>query len=174
VSTGRPGTYDHFVTPLGVFEHTPHNLDFRAEGTMNEFGIRGYGARGMRIYDFGWAQGERGWGGGGTSQMRLQMHATDPDKLEPILGIRHSKGCIRIPAALNEFFDEYGILDADYEALAAAGQSLWVLTPQRAPTSWAGRYLVVINSERKTRPAWLPLPDVKARAKAPARTDTAD
>ncbi|SOE63677.1 hypothetical protein SAMN05414139_02361 [Burkholderia sp. D7] len=174
VSTGRPGTYDHFVTPPGVFEHTPHNMDFRAEGTVNEFGIRGYGSRGMRIYDFGWALGERGWGKGGTSQMRLQMHATDPDKLEPVLGILHSKGCVRIPAALNEFLDERGILDAEYEALADAGQSLWVLTPRRAPTSWAGRYLVVIDSERKTRPAWSPLPDVKARAKAPVRTDTAD
>ena len=36
VSTGRPGEYDHFITPLGVFEHTPANMDFRSEGTQNE------------------------------------------------------------------------------------------------------------------------------------------
>jgi len=53
VSTGLPGTYDHFTTPVGVFEHTPSNMDFRSEGTLNEFKIRGYGARDMRIYDFG-------------------------------------------------------------------------------------------------------------------------
>jgi len=56
--------------------------------------------------------------------MRFQMHATDPDKLEPVLGVRHSKGCVRIPAALNVFFDHHGILDADYEARVAAGESL--------------------------------------------------
>jgi len=112
VSTGRPGTYDHFVTPLGVFQHVPGNMDFRAEGTLNEFKIRGYGARDMRIYDFGWAEGERGWGKGGKSPMRFQMHATDPEKLEPLLGMRHSKGCVRIPSTLNTFIDHYGILDA--------------------------------------------------------------
>jgi hypothetical protein len=36
-----------------VFEHTLDNPDFRAEGTVNEFGIRGYGTKGMRIFDFG-------------------------------------------------------------------------------------------------------------------------
>ena len=114
---GPAGDYDHFVTPLGVFEHTPANMDFRSEGTENENHIRGYGKRDMRIFDLGWAQGERGWGNGGMSQMRFQMHATDPDRLEPLLGMRHSKGCVRIPATLNTFLDHYGILDAEYEAL---------------------------------------------------------
>ena len=50
----------------------------RAEGTRNALGIRGYGERGMRVYDFGWVMGDRGWGTGGRSAMRLQMHATDP------------------------------------------------------------------------------------------------
>jgi hypothetical protein len=174
VSTGLPGTYDHFTTPLGVFEHTPRNMDFRSEGTLNEFKIRGYGARDMRIYDFGWAQGERGWGKGGMSQMRFQMHATDPNKLEPVLGIRHSKGCVRIPAALNVFFDHHGILDADYEARVAAGESLWILKPRRDPTPWAGHYLVVIDSARNVRPAWSSLPDGKARSQFPAHGDSAD
>jgi hypothetical protein len=174
VATGRPGEFDHFVTPLGVFEHTPDNMDYRAEGTMNQNGIRGYGKRDMRIFDLGWAQGERGWGKGGMSQMRFQMHATDPDKLEPLLGIRHSKGCVRIPASLNVFLDHYGILDAEYEALAESGQSLWVLHSDRQVTPWAGRYIVVVDSERKTRPSWSPAPGSKARASVPAGGDTAD
>ncbi|WP_346779208.1 L,D-transpeptidase [Burkholderia sp. Ac-20365] len=174
VATGRPGQFDHFITPLGVFEHTPDNMDFRAEGTMNQNGIRGYGKHDMRIFDLGWAQGERGWGKGGMSQMRFQMHATDPDKLEPILGIRHSKGCVRIPASLNVFLDHYGILDREYEALVAEGRSLWVLHSDRVATPWAGRYIVVVDSQRKARPAWSPAPSGKVRAKVPANADTAD
>jgi hypothetical protein len=174
VATGRPGQFDHFITPLGVFEHTPDNMDFRAEGTMNQNGIRGYGKHDMRIFDLGWAQGERGWGKGGVSQMRFQMHATDPDKLEPILGIRHSKGCVRIPASLNVFLDHYGILDREYEALVAGGRSLWVLHSDRVVTPWAGRYIVVVDSQRKARPAWSPAPGSKVRAKVPANADTAD
>jgi hypothetical protein len=174
VSTGLPGTYDHFTTPTGVFEHTPRNMDFRSEGTLNEFKIRGYGARDMRINDFGWAQGERGWGKGGMSEMRFQMHATDPDKLEPVLGVRHSKGCVRIPAALNVFFDHHGILDADYEARVAAGESLWILKPRRDPTPWAGHYLVVVDSAQSARPAWSPRPDGKARSQFPAHGNSAD
>lgn len=174
VATGRPGEFDHFLTPPGVFEHTPNNMDFRAEGTMNDNGIRGYGKRDMRIYDLGWVNGERGWGKGGYSQMRFQMHATDPDRLEPLLGIRHSKGCVRIPASLNVFIDHHGIIDAEYEALVASGKSLWVLHPDREATPWAGRFIVVIDSERKTRPAWAPAPGSKARAKVPAGGDQAD
>ena len=47
--------------------------------------------------------------------MRLQMHATDRDRLEPRLGRRESKGCIRIPASLSVWFDRYGVLDAAYD-----------------------------------------------------------
>lgn len=174
VSTGRPGEYDHFITPLGVFEHTPDNMDFRSEGTQNENHIRGYGRRDMRIFDLGWAQGERGWGKGGISQMRFQMHATDPDRLESLLGIRHSKGCVRIPASLNTFLDHYGILDAEYAALVDSGKSLWVLKSDRQIMPWAGRYIVVVDSQRKGRPAWSPAPGAGARARMPAHADTAD
>ncbi|MDQ7977130.1 L,D-transpeptidase [Paraburkholderia sp. SARCC-3016] len=174
VATGLPGQYDHFITPLGVFEHTPDNMDFRAEGTMNSNGIRGYGRHDLRIFDLGWAQAERGWGKGGVSQMRFQMHATDPDKLEPLLGIRHSKGCVRIPATLNRFLDHYGILDAEYEDLVDSGRSLWVLHSDRQVTPWAGRYIVVVDSARKTRPAWSPAPSSALRAKMPGQADTAD
>jgi hypothetical protein len=174
VATGRPGEFDHFITPLGVFEHTPANMDFRSEGTQNENHIRGYGKRDMRIFDLGWAQGERGWGKGGVSQMRFQMHATDPDRLEPLLGMRHSKGCVRMPASLNAFLDHYGILDAEYATLIDSGKSLWVLKSDRQVTPWAGRYIVVVDSARKRRPAWTPAPDGKARAKVPVGADTAD
>ncbi len=174
VATGRPGQFDHFITPLGVFEHTPDNMDFRAEGTMNQNGIRGYGKHDMRIFDLGWAQGERGWGKGGVSQMRFQMHATDPDRLEPLLGVRRSKGCVRIPASLDVFLDHFGILDAQYQEAVESGQPLWVLHADRRLTPWAGRYIVVVDSERKARPAWSPWPSRVARARMPAEADTAD
>jgi hypothetical protein len=145
-STGRTGEFEHFRTPTGVFDHSIDNLDFRAEGTKNEYGVRGYGVRGMRVYDFGWQEAVRGWGAGGESLMRLQMHATDPDMLEPRVGTPQSKGCIRIPATLNVFIDRYGLLDADYERAAAQGKHLWVLRPDRQPTPWSGRYLVIVDS----------------------------
>ncbi|MGO4329735.1 L,D-transpeptidase [Cupriavidus sp. 2TAF22] len=145
-STGKPGTFDHFITPLGVFDHSLENMDFRAEGTVNENGIRGYGARGMRVYDFGWVDAERGWGKGGESQMRLQMHATDPEHLEARLGHPASKGCVRIPAALNRLIDRFGLIDADYLDAVERGDALWVLAPDRTPVSRPGRYLVIVDS----------------------------
>lgn len=145
VSTGRPGAPDHFITPLGCFRHTPAHPDFRAQGTRNEHGVRGYGVKGMRVFDFGWVVATRGWGRGGESQMRLQVHATDPDLLEPRLGVPLSKGCIRIPAALNRFLDHYGLLDADYDAALARGRRFSVLLPERAPVPNAGRWLVVLD-----------------------------
>lgn len=156
VSTGKPGRFDYFLTPTGVFEHTLANSDFRAEGTKNEHGIRGYGVKGMRVYDFGWVTSIRGWGKRGPGTMRLQMHATDPDLLENKLGQPQSKGCIRIPAELNVLIDHYGLLDADYEQAENRGPHLWVLLPDREPVSSPGRYLVVIDSQDQTRPLWLP------------------
>jgi hypothetical protein len=88
----------------------------------------------------------------------LQMHSTDARLLEPRLGTAQSEGCIRIPGSLNIFVDRYGILDGDYEEAMAAGQRFWVLGPDRTPTPWSGRYLVVVDSKRTTRPAWSPLP----------------
>lgn len=158
VSTGMPGRYDHFITPLGVFRHMPDNMDFRAEGTLNDNGIRGYGTRDQRIYDLGWTQAQRGWGSHATSQIRLQMHSTDPDRLESLLGMRHSKGCIRIPSALNTFLDHYGILDADYDARSLQGHDFWVLKSDREASRWAGRYIVIVDSGATRRPAWSPAP----------------
>lgn len=163
VSTGRGGEFDHFRTPLGVFEHTLANPDFRAEGTFNENGIRGYGLAGMRVFDFGWQQAERLWGRGGISTMRLQMHATDPDRLEPRLGTARSKGCIRIPAALNRLLDRFGVLDADYLRVRDEGAPPWVLPATQTPVDGSGRLLVVVDTQRPKRPAW-------AAAAAPARS----
>lgn len=156
VSTGQHGRFDHFVTPLGVFVHRPANRDFRAEGTYNENGIRGYGLKGMRVYDFGWQMTPRGWGHGHVSQMRLQMHATDPVFLEPRLGRAQSKGCIRIPASLNRLIDVYGVIDAEYELAVQQGQKFAVLLPHRKPVVDAGRFLVVVDSMRTKRPSWSP------------------
>ncbi|MFC7298831.1 murein L,D-transpeptidase [Herminiimonas aquatilis] len=154
VSTGRVGQFDHFETPTGVFEHTPANPDFRAEGTKNKLGIRGYGVLGMRVFDFGWQQARRGWGQGGMGIMRLQMHATDPDILEPRLGRVQSKGCIRISAALNRLLDRYGVLDAAYEAMQSTGSVMWILPSNRNPVNDAGRYLIVVDTLRIQRPLW--------------------
>lgn len=157
-STGLPGRYEHFATPLGVFRHSPANPDFRAEGTRNEFGIRGYGRKGSRVYDFGWVPAAKGWGNRAMSVMRLQMHATDPDILEPRLGSAQSKGCVRIPASLNEFLDRHGVLDADYDELLSAGRRPWVLRADRQATGWAGRWLVIVDTWRLERPTWSPAP----------------
>lgn len=168
VSTGRPGGFEHFLTPLGAFAHTLANPDFRAEGSFNDNGIRGYGERGLRVFDFGWTTGERTWGAGGASPMRLQLHATDPARLEPRLGERASKGCVRIGAGFNRFLDRRGVLDADYEAALAAGTPLWVLPPDRQATPWSGRWLVVLETARSARPAWSPAPRTIGASAPPA------
>ena len=160
VSTGLPGRFEHFTTPLGVFDHNISNNDFRAEGTQNKLGFRGYGRKGLRVYDFGWIEAPRGWGNGAMGVLRLQMHATDPDLAEWRLGTPQSEGCVRIPAALNDFIDRHGLLDQDYLQAAAAGPGMprWVLRKDRTPTATPGRTLVVVDSERPDRPAWSPLP----------------
>jgi hypothetical protein len=163
VSTGYPGGFEYFITPLGVFEHALANMDFRAEGTRNANGIRGYGIRGMRVFDFGWAEAERTWDTRGRSPMRLQMHATDPDILENQLGRARSKGCIRIPATLNVLIDRRGVLDAEYERAVQQGRHLWVLRPDRRSVTYPGKYLVIVDSQRKDRPSWSPLPSPPGR-----------
>jgi hypothetical protein len=126
------------------------------------------------VFDFGWQQAPRGWGSNGESAMRLQMHATDPDLLEPLEGSPESKGCIRIPAALDVFIDRYAILDADYEEAAASGKPSWILRRDREPTPWSGRYLVILDSERSERPVWSP-PRLRHQAgSGPCREEKAE
>jgi len=165
ISTGKVGTFEHFRTPLGVFPHTLDNPDYRAEGTFNKNHIRGYGVQGKRVFDLGWQQGERGWGNGGVSPLRLQMHATDPDRLEPRLGTVQSEGCIRIPATLNTYLDQHGVLDADYDEAIAEGQDLWMIESNRQTINWPGRYVVVVDSNPTVRPAWAALPTKPRRVK---------
>ena len=158
VSTGLPGRYEHFTTPLGVYDHSLSNPDFRAEGTKNKLGFRGYGRKGLRIFDFGWVPSPRGWGDGAMGELRLQMHATDADLAENQLGSAQSEGCVRIPATLNDFIDRYGLLDKDYLRAKADGAALWVLRRDMTPTATPGRYLVVVDSLATVRPAWSPAP----------------
>jgi hypothetical protein len=148
VSTGQVGRRGYFVTPAGVFVHTADILDYRALGTFNENHIRGLGLKGMRVWDFGWQTAEKGWTvPEETGEIRLLMHATDPDYLEQRLGRPASKGCIRIPATMNRFLDIHGILDADYEQAARDDPRYGgVLLSERQPTPLAGDALVVVDS----------------------------
>ena len=151
VSTGQPGRKLYYVTPTGVFLHTADILDFRAEGTFNENHIRGYGLKGMRIWDFGWQWATKGWRPDGErGQIRLQMHATDPQYLEQRIGRPASEGCVRVPAALNRFLDRHGVLDVDYEQQAAQDiRYRSVLLPDRRPSKLAGHTLIVIDSSNR-------------------------
>jgi hypothetical protein len=150
VSTGQLGRHDHFLTPAGVFFHTEAIVDWRAEGTFNEHHVRGLGESGMRVWDFGWQRAVRGWSTAKVSKMRLLLHATDPDTLARRLGRVASKGCIRIPEAMNLFLDRHGILDANYEQAAQHNPRLQaVLLPDRTPTPLAGNALVVIDSSQE-------------------------
>ncbi len=158
VSTGLPGRYEHFVTPLGIFDHSMANPDFRSAGTKNKLGFRGYGQKGLRVYDFGWVESPRGWGDGAMGVLRFQMHSTDPGVATQLLGTAQSEGCVRIPAALNDFMDRHAVLDQDYERASAEGKHLWVLRTNRQATATPGRYMVVVDSAQSQRPAWSPLP----------------
>ena len=155
VSTGSKGRFDHYITPRGVFHVTPAILGFRAEGTLNENGIRGLGAKGMRVWDFGWHVAAKGWssepGKPDRTPIRLMLHATDPDKLEQRIGQPASQGCIRIPTALNRFLDNHGVLDAEYERAARTELRFRaLLPPDRTPTPLAGNTLVVTDSSDRT------------------------
>lgn len=148
VSTGETERFDHYITPVGVFLNTDAILGFRAQGTFNENHIRGYGVKGMRVWDFGWQSAEKGWRADRErGDIRLEMHATDPDRLEQRLGRPASQGCVRIPAVLNRFFDRHGVIDRDYERAAVEDiRFRALLLPDRSPSPLAGRAMVVIDS----------------------------
>lgn len=151
VSTGQTGRWDHYLTPTGVFQVTDAILGYRAEGTLNENGIRGLGAKGMRVWDFGWQVALKGWaepaGKPDRTPIRFMLHATDPDKLERRLGRPASQGCIRMPAGLNRFLDKHGVLDARYEQAAATDiRFRALLLPDREPSPLAGDTLIVVDT----------------------------
>jgi hypothetical protein len=154
VSTGEAGRRGYFITPVGVFLHTDGILDYRALGTFNENHIRGLGLKGMRVWDFGWRPAERGWkSADDLVDIRLLMHATDPDYLEQRLGSPASQGCVRVPAAMNRFLDVHGVLDADYE-LAARDNLRFrsILRLEREPSPLAGNAMIVVDSSQGGRP----------------------
>jgi hypothetical protein len=154
VSTGQAGRRDYYITPTGVFLHTQAILDYRAEGTFNENGIRGLGLKGMRVWDFGWQTAVKGWRADREpGDIRLLLHATDPDYLEQRLGRPASQGCVRVPATMNRFLDRHGVLDASYEQAARTdGRILEILPVDRRPTPLAGDALVVIDSGERSGP----------------------
>ncbi|MCE0743402.1 L,D-transpeptidase [Acetobacter sicerae] len=151
VSTGNTGRKYYYITPTGVFPNTADRLGYRAEGTKNENGIRGIGAKGMRVWDFGWHNAVKGWlASGETGDIRLEMHATDPDFLESRLGHPASEGCVRIPAAFNVFMDRHGLLDVEYEQAASYDDRFKaLLRKDRVPSPIAGEALVVVDSGAK-------------------------
>jgi lipoprotein-anchoring transpeptidase ErfK/SrfK len=169
VSTGQAGRKDYYITPVGVFRHSDAILDFRALGTYNEHHVRGLGVAGMRVWDFGWQWALKGWHNDSAGgDIRLQMHATDPDLLEGRLGRPASEGCVRVSSAMNKFLDSHGVLDADYERVAATDiRYRALLKPDRTPSLLAGRLLIVVDSRdpidepptQASRPAnWPPPP----------------
>lgn len=165
ISTGQTGRFDHYVTPVGVFRVTNAILGYRAEGTLNENGIRGLGAKGMRVWDFGWQVAMKGWaepvGRPDRTPIRFMLHATDPDHLEQRLGHPASQGCIRMPAGLNRFLDEHGVIDADYERAAVDDiRFRALLRADREPSPLAGDMLIVVDSG----PALTKMPTIVAPA----------
>ncbi|WP_068171886.1 L,D-transpeptidase [Neokomagataea thailandica] len=161
VSTGTTARKYYYITPTGVYQNTADRLGYRAEGTKNKFGIRGIGAKGSRVWDLGWHTAMKGWlPRHETGQIRLEIHATDPQFLEWRLGHSASEGCIRIPAALNQIMDHDGLIDALYEQAASSDKRFAaLLLKDRAPLSIAGDVIVVIDSGPGTEPKIDPLAD---------------
>lgn len=148
VSTGKKGRKLYYITPTGVFINSTERLGYRAQGTKNKYGIRGNGIKGMRVWDFGWQWAEKGWlPNHEKGQIRLEMHATDPDYLEARLGHTASEGCVRISAAMNRFIDQHGLIDALYLQAATKDKRFRsVLSKQQEPSLIAGDALVVVDS----------------------------
>lgn len=143
VSTGNPQRKgDYFFTPVGVFRNTVENSSYRALGTKNEQGWRGLGEKGSRVWNFGWQRSYKIVNNAKVFiDIRLLLHATDPDFGEQRLGEQDSKGCIRISGNLNKFLDHFGIIDRDYEK-----HNHWLLKKDREPVFYQGEYLLVGDS----------------------------
>ena len=147
VSTGKPGRLEHFKTPLGVLLNDGSEVGYRAQGTFNQNHIRGLGVKGMRVWDFGWHTSDDWRTPGATMQVRVEMHATDPDVLEARIGRADSEGCIRLPDALNRFLDRHGIIDAEIEQLGQTdGGYRALLSRALDPTPLAGDAVIVVDS----------------------------
>ena len=139
ISSGKPDRFDYYYTPEGWFEQKLENGSYRALGTKNSNGIRGYGSKGMRVWDFGWTQAYSGWHKTPQlRQIRLQMHATDPDVLEKKLGQPASKGCIRVSSAVNKYIDENSLLDRNMQGHFSINSN--------SNTANMGSFIFILNS----------------------------
>lgn len=143
VSTGNPKMKGHFITPTGVFINSITNMGYRAMGTKNSNGWRGLGKKNSRVWDFGWQKTQHK---NGEIEIRLLLHATDPDFGEKRLGKVDSKGCVRISAKLNYFLDHYGILDDEYEQREISGEASWLLAQNRKTVRNPGKLMIVGDS----------------------------
>lgn len=143
ISTGNPQRKgDYFFTPTGIFRNTVKTPNYRALGAKNEQGWRGLGKKGSRVWDFGWQRSYKIVNNIKIFiDIRILIHATDPDFGEQRLGRPDSKGCIRISGKLNEFLDHFGIIDRDYEK-----HNHWLLIKDRQPVFYQGEYLLVEDS----------------------------
>jgi hypothetical protein len=147
VSTGKPGRLQHFKTPVGVLLNDGSEIGYRAQGTFNQYHIRGLGVRGMRVWDFGWQTSDDWRTPGATMAVRVEMHATDPSVLEERIGRADSEGCIRLPDQLNRFLDRHGIIDAAIERLGNSDSGYRaLLSPHLDPTPLAGEAVIVVDS----------------------------
>lgn len=126
-STGCSVRAGHVPTPQGVFAHEPAPRGARAAA---------------RVYGFGVQRARKP--GGGFVPLHLQARAAD-GAARSLLGTPQSDGCVLLPPSMVAFLDRYGVLDA------AAGVHAM---PGGEATPFAGRYLVVVDSERDARPAW--------------------
>lgn len=130
VSTGGPAGPDHVETPVGAFVQQP--LPPRQ------------GTEGSRVFDFGWQRARAASGRGPLVPARLQARAA-LGSARLTLGRNSSNGCVLLPDDATALIDELGLLDG-----GARGD------PQRLP--YAGRMMLVVDSQRGERPAWSPAP----------------
>jgi hypothetical protein len=128
-STGNPEQAGCVQTPQGVFRQGQVEYSRRLTS---------------RIYDFGRHRTRNGPRGGFTD-LRLQARAAT-GRTGALLGQVQSDGCILLPPGLVAFLDQFGVLDdGRKEGVTPTGEAL----------PFAGRYLVVIDSERDERPEWV-------------------
>jgi len=146
VSTGNPRHKGYFLTSLKMFKNTIDHLGYRADGTKNKRGWRGLGRRNSRVWDFGWQETDKN---SQIFKIRFLMHATDPDYGESQLGKPVSRGCLRISAKLNEFLDQYGLIDRDYERNKHLQKVQRLLRKDRTPVFYQGEYLIVGDSSKQ-------------------------
>lgn len=76
----KPANETKFATGTGVYTTNPNitgAIGYRAEGTKNKNGIRGFGERGNRVYDVGPMRTKRAWNGE-NMEIRFMIHSTDP------------------------------------------------------------------------------------------------